>query len=157
MNKVILSGNLVRVPELRRTPNGTSVCESTIAVNRERKDANGEYSADFIPFVCWQQQAEYLVRNGRKGDRVELVGRWQQREYTDRDGNRRRADEVQVENISVFSRQQETPSTAPSAAAPSTAPSVPKPAAVPAQSGGVCKTTLPPTFEDFPDDGALPF
>lgn len=141
MNKVILSGNLVRVPELRRTPNGTSVCESTIAVNRERKDANGEYTADFIPFVCWQAQAEYLVRNGHKGDRLELVGRWQQREYTDRDGNRRRVDEVQVENITVFSRQQETPS----AAAPSAASRTQeKPAAA-------------PTFSDIPDDGALPF
>ena len=135
MNKVILTGNLVRDPELKQTPSGTNVVENTIAVNRDRKDANGEYQTDFIPFVAWGGQAEYIARNGRKGDRAEIVGRWQQREYTDRDGNRRRVDEVQVENLSVFSRQQTAPS--------SPAPSRRAPAA--------------PTFDEIPDDGDLPF
>lgn len=135
MNKVILTGNLVRDPELKQTPSGTNVVENTIAVNRDRKDANGEYQTDFIPFVAWSNQAEYLARNGRKGDRAEIVGRWQQREYTDRDGNRRRVDEVQVENLSVFSRQQ----SAPSAPAPSR------------------KAPAAPTFDEIPDDGDLPF
>lgn len=137
MNKVILTGNLVRDPELKQTPSGTNVVENTIAVNRDRKDANGEYQTDFIPFVAWGGQAEYLARNGRKGDRAEIVGRWQQREYTDRDGNRRRVDEVQVENLSVFSRQQSAPSApAPRATAPKASPA--------------------PSFDDI-GDGDLPF
>lgn len=137
MNKVILTGNLVREPELKQTTGGTSVVENTIAVNRDRKDANGEYQTDFIPFVAWGGQAEYLARNGRKGDRAEIVGRWQQREYTERDGNRRRVDEVQVENLSVFSRQQNAPSApAPKATAPKASPA--------------------PSFDDL-GDGDLPF
>lgn len=106
MNKVILTGNLVREPELKQTPSGKSVITNAVAVRRDMKDENGEYPTDFVEIVIWGQQAEYIRNYGHKGDRVELSGRWQQRTYTDRNGNNRRADECVVESISVFSRQQ---------------------------------------------------
>ena len=106
MNKVILTGNLVREPELKQTPSGKNVVTNAVAVRRDMKDENGEYPTDFVEIVIWGQQAEYVSKYGHKGDRVELSGRWQQRNYTDRNGNNRRADECVVENISVFNRQQ---------------------------------------------------
>lgn len=140
MNKVILTGNLVRDPELKQTTNGKSVLSNTLAVNREIKGDDGNYLTDFIDFTAWGQQAEYLARYGHKGDRVELCGRWQQRTWQDQNGNKRRADECQVENISVFSRQQQT--------APSE-PQQPKEAEQ-------MFASIKPNFEDI-IDGDLPF
>ena len=87
MNKVILSGNLVKDVDLRKTESGMSVVGNTIAVRRERKNFNGEYDVDFINFVVWDKSAEYLNQYANKGDRIELVGRWQVREYEEKNGN----------------------------------------------------------------------
>lgn len=105
MNKVILSGNIVQDLELRRTQAGEAVVSNTIAVRRDFKNASGEYDTDFINFTVWGKQAEYLSTYGSKGDRVELVGRWQVRKYLNKDGAEARANEVVVENIAVFSKQ----------------------------------------------------
>lgn len=103
MNKVILSGNLCKEIELRKTTSGKSVTTNSIAVRREFKDGNGEYSTDFFNIVVWGQAAEYLSKYGGKGDRVELCGRVQNRTYQATDGTNREVTEIQVENISVFS------------------------------------------------------
>lgn len=107
MNKVILTGNLVRNPELKQTTSGTSVLTNVIAVNRDVKDENGEYQTDFIDFTAWGKQAEYVAQYGHKGDRLELCGRWQQRKWQTKNGENRTENECQVEQISVFSRNQE--------------------------------------------------
>lgn len=107
MNKVILTGNLVRNPELKQTNSGKSVLTNVIAVKRDMKDENGEYPTDFIDFTAWGTQAEYVARYGHKGDRVELCGRWQQRKWQTQSGENRTANECQVEQISVFSRNPE--------------------------------------------------
>lgn len=105
MNKVILTGNLARDIELRATPQGTSVVSSCIAVSRDRKDQNGEYGTDFINFVAWQQQADYLNKYAQKGDRLEIVGRWQVRKYNDRNGLEQTSNEVVVESVTCFSKE----------------------------------------------------
>lgn len=107
MNKVILTGNLVRQPELKQTTSGTSVLTNCIAVNRDVKDENGEYQTDFIDFTAWGKQAEYVAQYGHKGDRLELCGRWQQRKWQTKNGENRTANECQVDQISVFSRNPE--------------------------------------------------
>lgn len=107
MNKVILTGNLVRSPELKQTTSGTSVLTNVIAVKRDVKDDNGEYQTDFIDFTAWGKQAEYVAQYGHKGDRVELCGRWQQRKWQTKNGENRTANECQVEQIAVFSRRQD--------------------------------------------------
>lgn len=106
MNKVILSGNIVKDIELKQTNSGKSVLTNAVAVRREVKNENGEYDADFIDFVAWGQNAEYISRYGHKGDRIEIAGRWQQRAYTDKGGNKRMIDECIVENVTVFSKQE---------------------------------------------------
>lgn len=105
MNKVILSGNLCQEIELKQTQNGKSVVTNCIAVQREYKNEQGEYESDFINLVIWGAQADYLSKYAHKGDRVELVGRWQVRKYTANDGTTRTVNECVVESIKAFSRQ----------------------------------------------------
>ena len=114
MNKVILSGNLCREVEVKQTTTGKSVLRNCIAVLRDYKNANGGYDSDFVEIVVWGQSAEYVGKYGNKGDRVELVGRWEARKYEDNNGNPRTAHECIVESIRVFSnRQREEKASAP--------------------------------------------
>lgn len=105
MNKVCLSGHLVKEIELKQTQNGKSVTSNRIAVSRDMKDKDGNYITDFINFVAWERQAEYLSKYATKGDRIEIVGRWQTRTYEDKNGQTQTANEVLVENINVFSKK----------------------------------------------------
>lgn len=109
MNKVIISGNLCQDVELKQTQGGKSVVSNCVAVQREYKNANGEYDSDFITIVVWDKQAEYLSRYGSKGDRVELVGRWMVRKYQAADGSTRTVNECVVESIRVFAKPKEEP------------------------------------------------
>ena len=107
MNKVILSGNLCHEIELKQTQSGKSVVTNCVAVQREYKNDKGEYESDFINLVIWGAQADYLSRYANKGDRVELVGRWQIRKYTANDGTTRTVNECVVESIKAFSKKKE--------------------------------------------------
>ena len=102
MNKVILTGRITAKPELKKTQKGTAYTSSSIAVQRDLKNAAGEYEVDFINFTAWDKQAEYLCKYADKGYKLELVGRWQTRNYEDKDGNKRVANEVVVEQASAF-------------------------------------------------------
>lgn len=106
MNKVILSGNLCQDIELKQTNGGKEVVSNCVAVSRDFKNANGAYESDFINIVVWGNQATYLDKYASKGDRVELVGRWQVRKYEDSNGTQQRVNECVVESIRVFSKQQ---------------------------------------------------
>lgn len=106
MNKVILSGNLCKPIEVKRTTSGKSVVSNTIAVRRDYKE-DGDYYTDFINIVVWGQSADYLAKYAHKGDRVELCGRWNVRTYTGKDGNNKKADECVVESIRAFPRGEE--------------------------------------------------
>ncbi len=102
MNKVLLTGNLCRDIELKQTENGNNVVSNCVAVRREYKNANGEYESDFINIVVWGAQAKYLSEYAGKGDRVELVGRWQNRQYINAQNVTITINEVLVESISVY-------------------------------------------------------
>ena len=106
MNKVILSGNLCQNIELKQTNGGKEVVSNCVAVSRDFKNANGDYESDFINIVVWGNQATYLDKYASKGDRVELVGRWQVRKYEDSNGTQQRVNECVVESIRVFGKQQ---------------------------------------------------
>lgn len=105
MNKVILSGRLVRDIELRKTPSGKELVNNCIAVQRDYKNEQGEYDSDFINIVVWGQSATYLKNYAAKGDRVELVGRWAVRTYEDNNGQKRTVSDCIVENITAFSNK----------------------------------------------------
>lgn len=108
MNKVILSGNLCQDVEVKQTTNGKEVVTNCIAVQREYKNAKGEYESDFINIVVWGASAVYLGKYAKKGDRVELCGRWSVRKYTANDGTQRTANECVVDSIKAFRKEKES-------------------------------------------------
>lgn len=99
MNSVNLVGRLCKEPELRRTQDGTAVCSYSLAVKRPMvKD-----TTDFPDIVSWRQSAEYLAQYGHKGDVVAVSGTLQSREWTDKDGNKRKAWEVVTTSVELLS------------------------------------------------------
>ena len=100
MNQIIIMGRMTRDPELRHTPNGVSVASFTLAVDRgfAPKDG-GERQTDFIDVVAWRNTAEFVSRYFTKGQMAAVVGRLQIRDWTDKEGNKRRSAEVIAENI----------------------------------------------------------
>ena len=99
MNKVILTGNLTRDPELHETAAGKSVLKFDIAVNRGFKDADGNYITDFFNVSVWGYKGVNCGRYLFKGSKVGVVGRLQNRTYKDKEGNNRIVTEVVAEDV----------------------------------------------------------
>ena len=100
LNKAILMGRLTRDPELRHTQSNTAVCAFSLAVNRDRKNQNGEYDTDFIDCVAWGKQAEFVSQWFTKGALAIVVGRIQSRNWEDKNGSKRVSIEINTEKIS---------------------------------------------------------
>ena len=109
MNKVILVGNLTKDPERKQTPQGTSVTSFTIAAQRNYKNSNGEYEADYINCVAWRGTAEFISNYFQKGSRIGVVGSIQSRSYVDKDGKKRYVTEVNVEEAEFCGKKEQKP------------------------------------------------
>jgi single-strand DNA-binding protein len=125
INRVVLTGNLTRDPELRSTSNGTSVCGLRIAVNTRRKDPNtGDWTdkANYFDVTVWGAQGENCAQYLQKGRPVAVDGRLEWREWEDKETGRKRqavdiiADSVQFlgsreggENGGRFTPQSDVP------------------------------------------------
>lgn len=99
LNHIVLHGRLVRDPELKRTQSGTAVCSFTLAVDRDVKNQDGTRSTDFIDCVAWRGTAEHLCKWFRKGSLAICEGRLELRDWTDKDGGKRRFAEVVVSGL----------------------------------------------------------
>ena len=102
MNVVCLVGRLIADPELRQTPQGTSVCSFVISVQRPnaKKDENGFYPSDLIRCVAWRTTGEFVQRYFVKGSMIGLSGAIQVNRYTDRDtGKKLSSFEVVANNV----------------------------------------------------------
>lgn len=99
LNKIILMGRLTRDPELRRTGSGTAVTSFAIAVDRDFKSQNGEKETDFIDVVAWRSTAEFVSKHFAKGRMAAVEGKLQIRDWTDKDGTKRRTAEVIADNV----------------------------------------------------------
>lgn len=99
-NKVILMGNLTRDPEVRTTPNGQSVANFSIAVNRTWKGADGnqQESVSYIDCVAWARTGEVIAQYMQKGRPILVSGRLDQRSW-EQDGQKRSKVEVVVEDF----------------------------------------------------------
>ena len=97
-NLVVLTGRLTADPELKTTPNGISVTNFSIAVNRNYR-SGGENQADFINIVAWRQTAEFVTKYFQKGSLIGIEGSIQTRRYQDKDGNNRTIFEVVANNV----------------------------------------------------------
>ena len=100
LNHIVLMGRLTRDPELRHTQTGTPVASFSLAVDRDFKDkTTGEKSTDFIDIVAWRQTAEFVSRFFTKGRMAVVEGRLQIRDWTDKDGGKRRSAEIVADNV----------------------------------------------------------
>ncbi len=144
LNKVILIGNLVADPELKKTPSGVSVTSFRIAVSR-RFNKDGETQADFINIVCWRSTAEFVAQYFSKGKPILVCGSLQSRDWTDQNGQRRYITEVVADEVSFVERKTESQPRAAVYGEP--------PAARSADMPGVPDAA----FVDAPADEELPF
>lgn len=108
INNVTLIGRLTRDAELRYTPSNIATAQFNIACNRNFKNANDEYDADFINCVMWREQAERFCNWTRKGMLVGIVGRIQTRNYENQQGQRIYVTEVVAENFQVLEKRDNT-------------------------------------------------
>lgn len=99
LNVVALNGRLTADPELRHTTNDIPVTSFTLAVDRSYVRAGSERQTDFIDIVCWRSTAEFVSKYFRKGQLVAVEGSIQTRNYTDSQGNKRKAVEVVASNV----------------------------------------------------------
>ena len=127
LNKIIIMGRLVREPELRRTQSGNAVTSFTLAVDRDFKADGGEREADFINCVAWRNTAEFVDKYFAKGRMAVVSGRLQNRNWNDKDGNKRVSSEVIADSV-YFGDSKRDDTAAPQE-----------------------------TFVELPDDGELPF
>ena len=99
LNRVVIMGRLTRDPELRRTGSGTAVTSFSLAVDRDFKSQSGEKETDFIDIVAWRNTAEFVSKYFTKGRMAVVEGRLQIRDWTDKDGGKRRSAEVVADNV----------------------------------------------------------
>lgn len=132
LNKIIIMGRLGKDPELRQTPGGASVASTVLAVDRDFKDKQtGEKVTDWIDVVAWRGAAEFLAKHFTKGRMAVVEGRLQIREWTDKEGNKRRTAEVVADNVYFADSKPD---------------------------GGYEKQVVPVQYTELPDnDGPLPF
>ena len=117
LNKVILMGRLTRDPELRHTQRGTAVASLSLAVERDFKDKQtGEKVADFIDVVAWRNTAEFVSKYFAKGRMAVVVGSLQMRDWTDKEGNKRRSAEVVADSIYFGDSKRDVDTSAPQGA-----------------------------------------
>jgi single-strand DNA-binding protein len=127
-------GRLVADPELRHTSNDISVTSFTIAVDRSYVKSGSERQADFIDIVAWRGTADFACKYFRKGQLIAVQGSIQTRNYTDKDGNKRKAFEIVADNVHFAESKKDGGNNNPSA---------------PPQDNG--------DFEEVPSDDDLPF
>ena len=100
LNHIVIMGRLARDPELRHTQSGTPVASFRLAVDRDFKDKNtGERTTDWIDVVAWRGTAEFVSKYFAKGRMAVVEGRLQIRDWTDREGGKRRSAEVVADNV----------------------------------------------------------
>ncbi len=106
-NKVILIGNLTRDPEVRYTPQGTSVCNFGMAVNRKYKQGEEmKEEVTFINIVVFGKQADTCAQYLNKGSSALVEGRLQERRWETEDGQKRSKHEVVAQNVRFLSKKQ---------------------------------------------------
>jgi single-strand DNA-binding protein len=101
INRVVLTGNLTRDPELRTTPSGTSVCSLRLACNTRRRDASGEWvdKPNYFDITVWGAQGENCAQYLQKGRPVAVDGRLEWREWEDKEGKKRQSVDIIADSV----------------------------------------------------------
>lgn len=136
LNEVILMGRLTRDPDVRMTQNGTTAANFALACERDYAPQGQARETDFFDVVAFRNTADFVGQYFAKGQLVAVKGRLQQRDWTDKQGNKRRTTEILADRCYFAEKRQDRD----------------------ASSGGFQQMpgSTPVPFEG-PDDDALPF
>ena len=107
LNKMMIIGNLGADPELRYTPSGKAVTELRVAVNNNQRGPDGEWVEETLWFrvSVWEQAAERLAEQLRKGNKIYAEGQLRVREYESRDGEKRQSLELAFARVVNLERR----------------------------------------------------
>jgi single-strand DNA-binding protein len=110
INRVVMTGNLTRDPELRSLSSGMSVCSLRIASNTRRKGADGEWGdkPNYFSVTVWGAQGENCARFLSKGRPVAIDGRLEWREWQDKDGNKRESIDIVADSVQFLGGRDES-------------------------------------------------
>ena len=131
LNRIIVMGRMTRDPELRRTNSGNAVTSFAVAVDRDFKTQSGEKETDFIDVVAGRNTAEFVSKYFSKGRMAVVEGRLQLRDWTDKDGNKRRTAEIVADSVYFSDSKRD--------------------------GGGMVQSEPQGGFSEIEDDGDLPF
>lgn len=100
-NKITIVGNLGKDPELRYTPQGSAVCNISVATNERRRDKNGDFQdiTTWFRITLWGKQAENASKYLTKGSPIYIEGRLKVEEWSDKDGKLRYTLDVQATDM----------------------------------------------------------
>ena len=144
LNRVILTGRLTADPELRYTQTNLPVATFAIAVDRRQTGEDGKKVADFFQCVAWRGTGEFVKKYFSKGSRIFVEGHIQNRDWTDKDGNKRRSTEIVCDNVEFGDSKKDNGSNADTTSGGS--------------SYNPVNVAAPADFEELPDDeDELPF
>lgn len=166
LNKVIIGGRLVAEPEVKKTPNDTSILRFTLAVNRRyqpKDNDNGAPTADFISCTAWRQTAEFIAGYFHKGSSLAVVGHIETRTFEDKDRVKHYMTDVIVEEayfVDSKAEKEKAAAAQPTGYMPS-AYTAPPPAGAPVQAPPPTLTQTPSfnpaNFEILASNEELPF
>ena len=109
LNNCQIMGNATRDPEFRNLPNGTAVCDLSLAINRSFKGQDGSKQEEttFVDVTLWSRLAEICRDYVKKGNPVFIAGRLQQETWTDKNGEKRSKLKVVAENLQLLTGKPE--------------------------------------------------
>ncbi len=155
LNRVSIMGRITKPLEMRQTPNGVSVTQFSIAVDRDYKN-NGERETDFYDCVAWRSTAEHICRYFDKGRMIVIDGKLQTALWKDRDEKTHKAVKIIVDNA-YFGDSKKEGGSAQGAGSYTSYPSTPPPTSSPKYK----QESIQEPAEDFPtincDEDDLPF
>jgi len=109
INRVVITGNLTRDPELRSLPNGNAVCSMRVACNGRRRTSEGQWedAPNYFDITVWGAQGENCKKYLSKGRPVAIDGRLQWREWADQSGNKRQSVDIIAESVQFLGGREE--------------------------------------------------
>jgi single-strand DNA-binding protein len=110
VNKAILVGNVGKDPEVRHLEGGTSVARFTLATSDSYKNKSGELvkNTEWHNIVAWRQLAEITEKFIKKGSQIYVEGKITNRQYDDKDGNKRYISEIVVDTIQLLGKREDS-------------------------------------------------
>ena len=106
LNTVAIIGRLTAVPELRTTTTGVNVTTFTLAVARDYVKKGEQRQTDFIDCVAWNNTADLICKYLHTGSQTALTGNLQTRNFEDRNGNKRKVTEVNVNGVTFLDKKE---------------------------------------------------